>query len=427
MSLLGGGFYTESMQFKIDNIGKVRNAEIELRGLTVIAGHNNTGKSTFGKALFCAFHHFFDAKNALRGERRRHLKSILSDSFDMFRAGIVPYKKLYGIVTEILESAVHNVRLFDCVKSILERSLGEFDVTANAALNDVCLRIVRSVGIEDEKILQRTLFKYLDCAFESRITHVNYPDHVGKMSLSIQGRRIDITIQGRNIQSEDSVGVVCDAFYINTPFIFDDLSTHRRDRLGARRMYSHKYHLSENLRESSDNVIGEVMVEQHLHAILNIIHSVVDGNFTKNENGGLCFQELGVGVPLDFASISTGIKSFLIIKRLLEMGKIKDRYVLILDEPEIHLHPEWQLKFAELLVLLQKEFSLTILLTTHSPYFINAVETYSQKYGMPDRCTYYLAENDGDWSSVRDVTSDTNPIYRLLSEPFRQLEHERDD
>ena len=66
----------------------------------------------------------------------------------------------------------------------------------------------------------------------------------------------------------------------------------------------------------------------------------------------------------------------------------------ILDEPEIHLHPEWQLLFAELIVLLQKEFDVHILLNSHSPYFLNAIEVYSAKYGIDDRCKYYLASSE---------------------------------
>ena len=72
---------------------------------------------------------------------------------------------------------------------------------------------------------------------------------------------------------------------------------------------------------------------------------------------------------------------------------IKTRGVIILDEPEIHLHPEWQLLFAELIVLLHKEFGLHILLNTHSPYFLNAIEVYSAKYQVADKCKYYLTEN----------------------------------
>ena len=49
-----------------------------------------------------------------------------------------------------------------------------------------------------------------------------------------------------------------------------------------------------------------------------------------------------------------------------------------LDEPEIHLHPAWQVIFAELIVLIQKEFNMHILLNTHSPYFLNAIEIYAE-------------------------------------------------
>jgi AAA15 family ATPase/GTPase len=39
------------MRLKISGIGKIGDSEIELKGITVIAGENNTGKSTFGKVL----------------------------------------------------------------------------------------------------------------------------------------------------------------------------------------------------------------------------------------------------------------------------------------------------------------------------------------------------------------------------------------
>ncbi len=42
-----------SMRLTIKNIGKIDEADIELNGITVIAGENNTGKSTVGKTLFC--------------------------------------------------------------------------------------------------------------------------------------------------------------------------------------------------------------------------------------------------------------------------------------------------------------------------------------------------------------------------------------
>ena len=53
------------MQIKISNIGKIKEADVTINGITVIAGENNTGKSTVGKALYAMFNSFFDVKQRL--------------------------------------------------------------------------------------------------------------------------------------------------------------------------------------------------------------------------------------------------------------------------------------------------------------------------------------------------------------------------
>lgn len=81
--------------------------------------------------------------------------------------------------------------------------------------------------------------------------------------------------------------------------------------------------------------------------------------------------------------------------------------------------------FAELIVLLQKEFDVHILLNTHSPYFLNAIEVYSAKYGIDDRCKYYLASSENDISYLEDVTDNIEKIYSKLAQPLQELENER--
>ncbi len=39
------------MKLTLKNVGKVKEASIQLNGLTVIAGENDSGKSTIGKTL----------------------------------------------------------------------------------------------------------------------------------------------------------------------------------------------------------------------------------------------------------------------------------------------------------------------------------------------------------------------------------------
>ena len=49
-------------------------------------------------------------------------------------------------------------------------------------------------------------------------------------------------------------------------------------------------------------------------------------------------------------NVASGIKAFGVMQLLLETHSINEEKMLIWDEPENHLHPEWQIKFAELLV-----------------------------------------------------------------------------
>ena len=124
--------------------------------------------------------------------------------------------------------------------------------------------------------------------------------------------------------------------------------------------------------------------------------------------------------------MSAGLKSFTILKRLVENGNLEEKGIIILDEPEIHLHPEWQVLFAELIVLLQKEFEMHILLTTHSPYFLKAIQVFSRKYEIFDKCKYYIGEIDGEESTIIDTTDNLENIFYKLTIPFENLMNEEE-
>lgn len=128
---------------------------------------------------------------------------------------------------------------------------------------------------------------------------------------------------------------------------------------------------------------------------------------------------------LKIKNLSTGLKSFALIKMLLENGSIKEKDVLILDEPEIHVHPQWQLLYAKLIILLQKKFSLSLVITTHSPYFLDAIDVYSRKNNIAHKVHFYLAEDEGESASFQDVTGNIDAIYKKLSEPMQMLENLR--
>ena len=68
------------MKLYLENFAKIKKADIELNGITVIAGENNTGKSTIGKALYCIFNSFYDLDKKLNNEKVNKIMDIIYKS-----------------------------------------------------------------------------------------------------------------------------------------------------------------------------------------------------------------------------------------------------------------------------------------------------------------------------------------------------------
>ena len=150
----------------------------------------------------------------------------------------------------------------------------------------------------------------------------------------------------------------------------------------------------------------------------------MNGEIIENNNFEFIYTENEQ--ELNLKNLSTGLKTFAIIKMLLQNGILEENGTIILDEPEIHLHPEWQIIFAELIVLLQKEFGMHILLTTHSPYFLKAIEVYSKKYDIKEKCKYYISQNQEKEATIIDKTDKIEDIYYKLAIPFENLMNEEE-
>lgn len=124
-----------------------------------------------------------------------------------------------------------------------------------------------------------------------------------------------------------------------------------------------------------------------------------------------------------YRSVNTasGLKSFGILQLLVESQFLDERSLLIIDEPETHLHPQWQLEYAKLIVMLAKN-NIPVLLSSHSPYMIQALKVFSENSLMKNKVNYYLAApTKNNLTEMIDVTHDLNRIFQALSKPLQKL------
>ena len=80
------------------------------------------------------------------------------------------------------------------------------------------------------------------------------------------------------------------------------------------------------------------------------------------------------------------MKSFAYLFQLIKNGHLDDKTVLMIDEPEVHLHPQWVVVFARLLILIRKSLGVKIVLASHNPIFnsFNIALERIQQYGDTD-------------------------------------------
>ena len=418
------------MKLSIRNIGKLKEADVEINGITVITGENDTGKSTVGKVLWSVFNSFYKVYEQIEKERIDFVnEQIYSYIRNLDKSDNVK-KKTLDMATDIIQNYSIYYRNEENIKSYIIKKFKENNYFIdNERTEELIASIYTILNIIDTQIISFIIDEKLSVEFNEEIINKK----IGKGSfanieLNIRNKILNFNIEeGIDVAGEfvenlkgdiDDFDLATEAVFIDNPFIIDDI-----ENIFEQKKKNYRQHLVSKLYYNrNENIIKKMYVNEKLEKIYKKLNSIASGKITI-KNLDVYYKDSEI--EINAKNLSTGLKTFAIIKMLLQNGTLEENGTIILDEPEIHLHPEWQLKFAELIVLLQKEFSMHILLTTHSPYFVSAIEVFSEKYKIDDKCKYYVAENKGNIGVIKDITGNTNIIFKKMARPFQDLENIR--
>ncbi|MDE7205610.1 MAG: ATP-binding protein [Lachnospiraceae bacterium] len=421
------------MELYLKNIGKVAEANVEIKGITVIAGENDTGKSTVGRALFSLFNSFYEIGEQIRQERLAGIVSALQVIYGdvYFLLSISQAKGAEEYAEEILSKAQRYMENSQLLEKDMHVIFAPETDSYRAFLENVdfagaAKRVYDILCVSDDDIFQLVINKKVNAEFNGQLLNI-YADGEGVIELKVKNEKLIVNVFDDAVSAKEINHCFhTEAIYIDDPFVLDDMNF---KTLQWKQSYvDHRIHLQNKLafKRSVSSVVDELVVEKKFERIYDMLSSVCSGTIVKQKNRRVGYRLKNSNKTLNVKNLSTGLKTFAILKTLLSNGAITDNGTIILDEPEIHLHPEWQLRFAELIVLLYKEFHMHILLNTHSPYFLRAIEVYAAKYGVSDMCRYYLAQVNEEGSAyIGDVTTEIDKIYAKLSKPLQQLEDER--
>lgn len=426
------------MNLKIKDFGVIKNADIKVDGITVITGNNNTGKSTIGKVFFSYFNSFHDMEikidNVLKKKRyadyMEYLTNVLLDipelkdiSRQFIRISIRKLSNKFVWNKEPVEG--------DEIEKIIQEVGNRYNVQSQdiKIIQKLMVRASEeklfdkyNADIDESEIEKEIVTRYFNLIFDGQINSLSEQKDAN-ISINIQGKNLSLVFIDNQCQSiVGNLTILHQAFYLDDPFIADELNDRLRNLslYDENQLLSIREHLLLNLSDlqenSLDKVADAVIFKDKLGEIDTLLNNVVEGEFLI-DNDGLKLNQVKYMRPIKVSNLSTGLKSFVIIKRLLELGNLRNKDVLILDEPEIHLHPEWQIIYAKLIVLLQQKFDLSIIVTTHSVEFLDAIDYYSKYYKINDKCNYYMSVEKNGGFEFQHVEGDLDKIYEKMIRP----------
>ncbi len=370
------------MKIKLKELGSIKQAEFELGDFTIICGNNNTGKTYATYALFGFLHVWQELLTV--SIKDAVIETLLNDG--VVKIDLAEYLDNYAL---ILQQA--------CEK--YTQSLSKIFSAPEAHFNTTQFQIIL-----DEN-------PSLVTGFESKIQSENAehfslskPENSMELVVSLlagmekSGFPVQII---KDIIADAVIKIIFSKLFSN-PFISS------AERTGAA-IFSNELNFSRNrLLKKMHNLDKDadprallfesyqdyaLPVDQNVDFIRNLkkitkknsfiskkhpeiladFADIIGGNYSVTSNDELHFKPTGSKVELTMDESSSAVRSLLDIgfylRHVAEKGDL-----LIIDEPELNLHPENQRRIARLFSRLIKT-GIKVFITTHSDYIVKELNT----------------------------------------------------
>lgn len=414
------------MKLILNNVGPFKTKqEIQMNGITVFAGLNGTGKSTFGKTLFCIFSTFCRIEEMVEQERIRSILRVIVDRRKVkIRINYFNREMAINAVQRLLKetkSPEIEKELDELIYKLFPEEWGE------SSLEDLKNQIMDIIRVDDSIIRETLLRNAIENEFGNQMVNIDATE--AQVELQIKDDTICFSCEkGGNVHIQNWFPLVKNVVYFDDPNVINYINSPlvlMNEEEGHRLDLIRKLRLKKGEEISS---VDQVIIQNKIKAIEEKINEVCDGDVLESDGRPMVYQSKRYPQGLNLLNVATGMKSFATIKMLLKKGCLEENGVIILDEPEIHLHPEWQRQWAEIIVLLQKEFGINILLSTHSSDFLGFLELFIHKHKIPEKTTVYMLSNTDDiGSEVKEIKGNWEPIFKQLGEPFVRATEEAEE
>ncbi len=449
-----------NMRLKINNIGPINEADINLGKLNIVGGVNGSGKSTSSKLLYSFLlaaspesDEIYD--NIIKGDvhstgyflssgicvqnDQKHISSAKDGGH--FELTEEEKEKLNAIGDKIEEDFKRDCQTIRNLLQLWYDMVDSLDINCK----DFYYNHLNKLYNKAHSDFKRKFLNVVLSNFSSEFDYPPFDDTYGIGTACFSGKNEDgeeykwTLYVGEDKSDEMESEINMDSVFSGNVHYLDSVSTLEIIDIGA---YINLPRHFQSLREKFGVEKTEEDFNQEFDFKLNKykdeLNNILNGKFRYGSDNdvnedkviftneeGFIFERNNIKLPLK--NISSGSKQIGSIRLILDKI-VGENDFLIIDEPEVNLHPEWQIELAEFIVKLVKELNINVYINSHGPQFIEALEVFSVKYGIDDETHFYMTvkNEENDKFDFKEIYySNISEFYQMLAKPYEIINEVR--
>lgn len=430
------------MRIRLKQVGIISEANVELAGVTVIAGPNRSGKSTIGRVLM-TYGTLLRRMDELVRNRKlslflKRLSGLLGLS-ELMRsrlrwAGEHDFSADELLTPAFWEDANRVAGLFKKLSQGMAPARERAMADALAKLDALEIQNnLQSVLKQDEGAMAHEIIEErFREVFAGQINSLRYPQTEADISLEDDTRPENWELVFAQDVLRRASGSTSVAFpriiYLEPMHLMDlvgNIYSYRSlpfDRYGAGECSWMEILKPGNERKEAPSADEKERTSQMMLKLREILAGEL-----AVKDGRLLFREQSDSREvswIELTNLASGVKSLAIILQAIANYSLAKGTIFVMDEPEANLHPEWQIKFARVLVHLWTDLGVRVVVATHSPYFLKGLEVSAAEGNALDDLKCYFMEQGSDGAQetvAQDVTGQLNKVYKTFFEPLNSL------
>ncbi|WDA54409.1 MAG: AAA family ATPase [Spiroplasma endosymbiont of Drosophila atripex] len=253
---------------------------------------------------------------------------------------------------------------------------------------------------ENNKFSLEHEFNYLENIIENPIIDATY--------ISDTDQILNLMIEESLSKKQSSYMLESEKLKLSLNNIFKFKKCHYLDD------FKNKINIQKNIEQYSN--LKLVLIKQKINQELENYFG--NENKINFENGSLTKN----GITIKLANSSRGLKIIESFKEMVKSDFFKEGNLVIIDEPEAYIHPEWQYLFTKLLLNISKIINFKLIISTHSPYILETITSLASRDFKNLNFKYNFINKDKNFDSCIIEENSLDYINEALSYPYRELD-----